>query len=254
MAHVDVNRVYMVSVVHPGSLNDPSLAKAIPFSNEWYSKDAATPPREVKTLHRHIGLVVQYDAISHVAVIFLGTTRPRHPRRYVPWQGTPRLAYQTTESLDIQGGRFSRAGHLNFTHALRCLVIQPNEVSGPSVPGYACVTDIAINHEDDVGLVQTEVLNIFLDDLAIQKLKNLHYSYWNGVRYSKDGDAMEARPSGSNGRRFVLPVPTLTSHLNVTNSQVSGSGSVSDSSNTIGSEMTIAEKLFTCKIEEALFW
>jgi hypothetical protein len=48
------------------------------------------------------------------------------------------------------------------------------------------VIDIAINREDDAGLVQTEVLNIFLNDLAIQKLKNLHYSYWNGVRYSRD--------------------------------------------------------------------
>jgi hypothetical protein len=111
--------MYMVSVVYPGSLNDPSPTKAIPFSNEWYSEDAAAPPREVRTLHRHIGLVVRYDAVMHVAIIFLETTQPRHPHRHVPWRGTPRLAYQTMESLDIQGGRFSRAGHLNFTHALR---------------------------------------------------------------------------------------------------------------------------------------
>ena len=80
-------------------------------------------------MHRRLGLILRYDPVTSVAVVFLGSSSPTQPQRYLPWLGTPRLPFQTLQVLVPAGEDgadfWNFPGYLNFTHAIRVLVVQP---------------------------------------------------------------------------------------------------------------------------------
>ena len=75
--------VYMVRVQYLVCLNDPSLI------DNWHIKEANPPQKNVGNVCRYVGLVLRYDPVPCVVVVFLGTTHPSHSHRYVPWKGIP---------------------------------------------------------------------------------------------------------------------------------------------------------------------
>ena len=178
MATVEELKLYAIGMEYPTILNDPS-----PVLSLLAAEDAQRTTRNIRNAHRHVGLVLHYDAVSHVAVIFLGTSSPTQPQRLVPWEGTPRKPFQTTESLQSVGGDFRRfPGYLNFTHAIRVIVWQPGAVTSGTYPGLACVTAIL-----DRGTTPPAPVDICLAPSQVELLKALHASYWSGDRYSAEG-------------------------------------------------------------------
>lgn len=158
VSDIVVGKVYLVGLEYPTELNDDS---------------------PLTRFQMHIGVVLRWDPHSRIAVIFLGTTRPQVPHRYIPWAGTNRMDFQPREVLELtpSGAFADRPGFfMNFTHALRVRVVEQDALSTS-----------AQNFLKASPLRHGEPLDIMFDSDQLEKLRRLHEAYWSGVRYNRDG-------------------------------------------------------------------
>lgn len=101
--HVEVGGLYFVALALPSFLNDSSPVEPIPPNvAHWRTSDARLQTANVRSIRRHIGLVIRVDSMMKVAVILLGTSRPAHPHRYLPWHGTAHYHHANTEEVFFQ--------------------------------------------------------------------------------------------------------------------------------------------------------
>ena len=192
----ELNKLYMVGLVFPGVLNDPSSVRPpIHVSDQCLSVNIGSIVRNVQTVRRPIAVILRYDDTTKVAVILLGSAHPRLPHRFIPWFGTPRLQNQIRQVLhpSPEEAFVNWPGFLNFTHALRVLVIQDNEAVRMTTPGLAYCFETR---------QYGDVMDIFVPPGQIQLLHSLHARYWEGKRYSEDGQLLESGPaSGPDDQR-----------------------------------------------------
>ena len=180
-----VGKVYLMGLDFPKVLDTDSPLVRLVEQSGWRTMDSRCYTRtNIVNIHRRFGVVIRYDNWSHVAVVLVGTRDPRqHGHRYVPWLGTPRKPFQTSEVL-VPTPRMafqSRPGYLNFTHAIRVRVLQGGELNNINrVPGQSYFVGIPPR-----GPAQD--IRISLEEM--DKLRKLHQDYWAGIRYQENDDS-----------------------------------------------------------------
>jgi hypothetical protein len=186
---IEVGKVYSIGLAFSSSLTDPSPIPGLSPVNGWFIMDVVQPVRRdgsgstsmrnVRSIRRHLGLVLQYDGSSHRAVILLGTSRPQGGIHcFIPWHGILKLAFQTREVFfpNPRDAFVGHPGYLNFTHAICVTVMQSDEFMACIVHALAFITEVPLVHES------ITILRQFME-----RLRRLHSSYWEGRRYSEDG-------------------------------------------------------------------
>lgn len=217
---IEVGKVYLIGLAFPSALTDPSPIPFIPLVEGWHTMDAvqrvhtardgSTSARNVRSIRRHMGVVMRYDPSSQRAVILLGTSSPHGGNhRFIPWHGTPRLSFQTREVLDPypRDAFVGYPGYLNFTHTICVTVMQQHDFMALVVPAFAFVRDLPRGREIRVPHVEME------------RLRRLHSSYWTGSRYLEDGssdhvsDGSDDDDGVDRGRSHANPLAPLVSSV-----------------------------------------
>jgi hypothetical protein len=82
---IEVGKVYSIGLAFPSSLTDPSPIPGLSLVNGWHTMNAVQPVRRdgsistsmhnVRSIKRHLDLVLRYNGSSYRAVILLGTSR-----------------------------------------------------------------------------------------------------------------------------------------------------------------------------------
>lgn len=184
-----LNHIYLVGVVIPAVLNDPSPAKTATVLGplQTVNVGASTNPKRIR---RHFCVILQYDPPTKIGVMLLGTSRPRQPHRFVPCKGTMRLPYQPRHEVCLSppGGLLS-TGYFNFTHALRATIIMQGDAILPILPQAFLMEKYADGTNIDV----------FLNPSEVEGLKVLHGKYWEGLRYNSDGSLIVEGGEGLGG-------------------------------------------------------
>ena len=175
---VHLHHVYLVGIVIPHVLNDPSPMKALPLLGplQIVHVCASTKPKSVR---RHFCIILQYDASPKIDVMLLGTSRPRQVHRFVPCKGTMRLPYQPRHEVTLSppSGLLSTS-YFNFSHPLRATIFLQGDVILPCVPPQVFWTE---------KFPDGKSIDVFLSPSKIESLKSLHAKYWGGLRYNRDG-------------------------------------------------------------------
>ncbi|RKO89218.1 hypothetical protein BDK51DRAFT_46736 [Blyttiomyces helicus] len=152
-ADLVVGSIYGCNIEFPAAINEPSPVTEIPPEIEEFASPTPSPPSprtedaQVGTLRRryHAAYLFYLDPITRLATVFLGSSQPRLPHRFVPWLHTIPMAGQPTAPLiPDPPDAFAApedAGFLNFSHPVRLRVVDdPANVAransvGPPSPG-----------------------------------------------------------------------------------------------------------------------
>lgn len=94
---VQLHHVYLVGVVIPNVLNEPSPAKMATALSQ--TEEVLIGPDSVRvapstvikspySVRRHFCVILHYDPTTKIGILLLGTSQPRQPQRFVctlPW-------------------------------------------------------------------------------------------------------------------------------------------------------------------------
>ena len=189
--HVVIGKMYIMELEFPAVLNSKSPIAPSPWIEDWRTANSQRTGRfNIRAVRRRFGVVLSWDPSTNVVVVLVGTKAPGQAHRYVPFYRTTRLPQQTTEVLipSPRDAFTTRPSYLNFSHAIRVVVVQAGDGSSSSVPTQSYFVDVPPNF----GAVT-------LSAPEIAKLRALHEGYWTGLRYTDDGGSYYLGAGGVGG-------------------------------------------------------
>lgn len=193
-APVVIGKIYLMRLEFPSVLNIKSPIPIPPVDVAWHTSDSQRNNlSNIRSLRRRFGVVLFWEPSTKIAVVLIGTKGAEQPHRYVPFYGTARLPKQTREVLvpTPRDAFTQRPGYMNFTHAIRVVVVQVGDVTSSSLPAQSYFVDVPYSIGPRGG--------VFLSATEIMKLRELHYNYWSGLRYTEDGDSYYVGGVGAGG-------------------------------------------------------
>lgn len=165
-----------------------SPSKSVPATEilQWFTKearDAEKQTRDVRCIRRHIGVVIRVTGA--VAVILLGSSKPRQAHRFLPWHGTPRKDFQPLQHIwptPLKAFMVYK-GYLNFTHAIQVQVLGPTNIIDNLVLEFGHCQEHFIRESP----TRSPRVDIYVSPCELGLIRELHLAYWEGNCYNADG-------------------------------------------------------------------